>query len=182
MEYFKIITLKNGKECTLRNGVKQDGQASLDNFIRVHGQTDFLLTYPDEITFTVGEQEDFLQKKTDNDNEAEILAVVDGQIVGTAGIEKVGKHEKLSHQCDFGVSVDKEFWGLGIGSALLDACIECAKKAGYKQMELEVVAENDRAVKMYEKAGFVEYGRNPRDFLSRYSGYQELVYMRLELD
>ena len=114
--------------------------------------------------------------------EAEILAVVDGQIVGTAGIEKVGKHEKLSHRCDFGVSVDKEFWGLGIGSALLDACIECAKKAGYKQMELEVVAENDRAVKMYEKAGFVEYGRNPRDFLSRYSGYQELVYMRLELD
>ena len=108
--------------------------------------------------------------------------MVDGQIVGTAGIEKVGKHEKLSHRCDFGVSVDKEFWGLGIGSALLDACIECAKKAGYKQMELEVVAENDRAVKMYEKAGFVEYGRNPRDFLSRYSGYQELVYTRLELD
>lgn len=32
-----------------------------------------------------------------------------------------------------------------------------------------------------EKAGFTEFGRNPRGFRSRLSGYQELVYMRLEL-
>ena len=48
-------------------------------------------------------------------------------------------------------------------------------------MELNVVAENKRAIDMYEKAGFVEFGRNPRGFKSRLSGYQELVYMRLEL-
>jgi len=34
---------------------------------------------------------------------------------------------------------------------------------------------------MYEKAGFAEYGRNPRDFKSRLTGYQEVVYMRKEL-
>ena len=75
----------------------------------------------------------------------------------------------------------KEYWGLGIGKALLEGCIECAIKAGFEQVELEVVAENERAVKMYEKAGFVEYGRNPRDFKSRISGYQEVIYMRKEL-
>ena len=80
-----------------------------------------------------------------------------------------------------GISVDQAYWGLGIGRALLEACIECAKKAGYEQMELSVVAENSRAIDMYEKAGFVEFGRNPRGFKSRMSGYQELVYMRLDL-
>ena len=48
-------------------------------------------------------------------------------------------------------------------------------------MELSVIADNSRAIDMYEKAGFVEFGRNPRGFKSRISGYQELVYMRLEL-
>lgn len=182
MKYFKQIKLKDGRECTLRNGTKADGQEALDIFILAHSQTDFLLSYPDEITFTAEEQGEYLQNKTDSENEAEILAVVDGKIVGTAGVEKRGVHEKLAHRCDFGVSVEKSFWGLGIGKALLLSCIECAKQAGYSQMELEVVADNKRALKMYADAGFVEYGRNPRDFKSRYSGYQELVYMRLELD
>ena len=56
------------------------------------------------------------------------------------------------------------------------------KKHGYEQLELEVVAENTSAVALYKKAGFVEFGRNPKGFKSRISGYQELVSMRLELD
>ena len=63
----------------------------------------------------------------------------------------------------------------------MDACIECARKAEYEQIELNVVADNKTAMEMYRKAGFVEFGRNPRGFKSRISGYQELVYMRLEL-
>lgn len=182
MKYHQTIILKDGRECILRNGAAEDGQGALDIFVLAHSQTDYLLSYPDEITFTAEEEGEYLQKKTDSDHEIEILAEVDGRIVGTAGIERVGKHEKLAHRCDFGVSIDRAYWGLGIGRALLSACIDCAKKAGYCQMELEVVAENERAVAMYLKAGFVEYGRNPRDFLSRYTGYQEVVYMRLELD
>lgn len=61
------------------------------------------------------------------------------------------------------------------GKAVLDNFI-----LSHEQMELNVVAENTRAIIMYEAAGFVEFGRNPRGFKSRLSGYQELVYMRLE--
>ena len=52
---------------------------------------------------------------------------------------------------------------------------------GYLQIELEVVAENASAVRLYESVGFQEYGRNPRGFRAR-SGWQTLVLMRLELD
>ena len=181
MKYNKIIILKDGRECLLRNAVESDGQAVLDVFILAHTQTDYLLTYPDEVTFTVEEEGKFLQKKTDSDNEIEILAFVDGKVVGTAGIEQISPKVKLRHRCDFGISIDKEYWGLGIGRALTEACLECAKQAGYEQMELEVVADNNRAVGLYKKEGFIEYGRNPRDFKSRLNGYQEVVYMRLEL-
>ena len=70
---------------------------------------------------------------------------------------------------------------MGIGRALVDASIDCARQAGYTQLELEVVADNERAVSLYRRAGFEEYGRNPRGYQSASAGYQELVYMRLEL-
>ena len=68
------------------------------------------------------------------------------------------------------------------GAALTGACIDCAKEAGFRQLELEVVGENETAVRLYKKYGFVEYGRNPRGFLTRDGRWQELVLMRLELE
>ena len=181
MEYRKTITLKDGRTCILRNGTEKDGKAVLDNFILTHEQTDNLLSYPDESDITVEREAQFLKSRTESASEIEILAEVDGIVVGLAGIDQVGSKYKVCHRADFGISVDKTYWGLGIGRALMEACIECAKKAGFEQIELNVIADNSRAIDMYEKAGFVEFGRNPRGFKSRISGYQELVYMRLEL-
>ena len=102
--------------------------------------------------------------------------------MGSAGIGSVGRKEKIRHRAEFGISVDKAYWGLGIGRALTEACIECAKKAGYIQLELEAVAENRSAIGLYESAGFVEYGRNPKGFRSRFTGWQEVVLMRLDME
>ena len=181
MKYLKTIRLKDGRECILRNGDERDGQAALDNFILTHEQTDFLLSYPDENTMTAEQEGQFLQRKTDSETEIEILAEVDGVVAGLAGIEAVGGMDKIRHRADFGISIDRKYWNLGIGTALMNACLECAKKAGYEQIELSVVAENESAITMYRKAGFEEFGRNPRGFKSRLTGYQELVYMRMEL-
>jgi len=182
MQYHKIVTLKDGRTCTLRNGTEQDGQALLDIFNLTHAQTDFLLTYPEESTYTVEEEAEFLKQKTESTDEIEILAELDGAVVGTAGIECVARKEKTRHRAEFGISVDKSYWGLGIGRALTEACMECAKSAGYVQVELKAVAENKNALALYKSAGFVEYGRNPKGFRSRMSDWQELVLMRLELD
>ena len=181
MKYNKIISLKDGRECCLRNGTENDAQEVLDVFNLTHAETDYLLTYPDENSFTVEQEGAFLKAKTESSNEIEIIAVVDGKFAGTAGIDAVGNKYKIKHRAEFGIGIAKEFWGLGIGRALTEACIECAKEAGYAQLELSVVADNERAIALYEKEGFVEYGRNPRGFLSRTSGFQELVYMLLAL-
>lgn len=181
MEYRETITLKDGRECVLRNGTFEDGRAALENFNLTHEQTDYLFTYPDEGSFDVGSEARYLQDKTDSANEIEILAEIQGVVAGTAGIEAVGTKEKLRHRAEFGVSVDRTYWGLGIGRALTRACITCARQAGYAQLELDVVAENDSAIALYRSEGFVEYGRNPKGFRTRNGNWQELVLMRLEL-
>ena len=181
MKYHKVIRLKNGIECCLRNGTESDGQAVLDHFHLTHGETDYLLTYPDENCFDVLQESQFLKEKSESKNEIEIIAVVNHAVVGTAGVEAVGKKHKVRHRAELGISVAKEFWGLEIGQALTAACIECARAAGYIQLELSAVAGNARALSMYKKAGFVEYGRNPKGFHSRLAGFQEVIHMRLEL-
>ena len=141
----------------------------------------YLLTYPEEHSYSAEDEAEMLRRKTDSVDEIELLAFVDGAIVGSAGIGCVARKEKTRHRAEFGISVDKAHWGLGIGRALTEACIECAGTAGYIQLELEAVAENKTALALYKSVGFVEYGRNPKGFRSRVSGWQELVLMRLEL-
>nr|MCR4676445.1 GNAT family N-acetyltransferase [Sphaerochaetaceae bacterium] len=102
-------------------------------------------------------------------------------IIGTAGIDGMKDACKTRHRVSFGIGIDETFWGLGVGRAMLEACIECARKAGYLQMELEVVSGNRRAMELYHSVGFVEYGRNPKAFFSRLTGWQETVLMRLEI-
>ena len=157
MKFTKTIILKDGRTGVLRNGTAQDGQALLDIYNLTHAQTDYLLSYPDESTMTAEQEAQFLKEKSESENEIEVLAVIDGTVVGTAGVSCVGKKDKVKHRAEFGISVDKAYWGLGIGRALLEACIECARNAGFLQMELEVVADNKKALALYESIGFEEY-------------------------
>ena len=181
MKYSQKIILNNGKEALLRNGDFSDGSAVYEVFNQTHAETDYLLSYSDENSLDPEQEAKFLAEKTESPNGVEILALVDGKVVGLAGIEPVGKKYKVRHRADFGISVLKDYWGLGLGKALTKACIQCAKDAGYEQLELNAVAENERALALYRDMGFTEYGRNPLGFKSRISGYQELVYMLLKL-
>ena len=181
MKYNKKVILKNGKETWLRNGDAADGRIVYDVFNATHAETDYLMTYPDENSFDPEQEAQFLEEKTNSSDEIEIIAIIDRRVVGTAGIEAVGSKYKVRHRAEFGISILREYWGLGLGKALTEACIQCAKEAGYTQLELNVVAENEAAISLYKNCGFVEYGRNPRGFNSRISGYQELVCMLLEL-
>jgi len=181
MKFDQRIILKNGKEAWLRNGDVSDRNAAYENFNATHAETDYLLSYPEENSFDPEQEGQFLKEKAESPNEIEILAVVDGKVIGMAGIEAVGTKYKVKHRAELGISILREYWGLGLGKALTKACIQCARDAGYVQLELNVVADNKRAISVYRDLGFEEFGRNPRGFNSRTNGFQELVYMLLKL-
>ena len=181
MRYAKTVLLAGGQELLVRNGVASDARALRETTQRTHAQTDYLLSYPDEQRADDEQEARLLAETERSNNEVELVAVVDGQIVGSAGVTVVGGRRKVAHRARFGISILKEYWGMGIGRVLMDACIDCVRRACYAQLELEVVADNERALSLYRRTGFEEYGRNPRGYRSAASGYQELVHMRLEL-
>lgn len=181
MRYAKTVRLTGGVELLVRNAVASDARALRDIMQRTHAETDYLLSYPDEQSVDEEQEARSLAETERSHNEVELVAVVDGKIVGSAGVTAVGSRRKVAHRARFGISVLQEYWGMGIGRVLMEASIDCARRAGYSELELEVVADNQRAVSLYRRAGFEEYGRNPRGYRSAASGYQELVHMRLEL-
>ena len=80
MKYNNTVTLKDGRACILRNGTASDGQALLEVFNRTHEQTDYLLTYPEEHSYTAEDEAEMLRRKTDSADEIELLAFVDGRL------------------------------------------------------------------------------------------------------
>lgn len=181
MDFYSELKTRDGRELILRNAVGTDAADFLDYFIQAHSETEYLTTYPDETKRNVANTTEDLEATRASERNIEICAFVDGRLVGSAGIELERDRDKTRHRASFGISILRDYWGLGIGSLLTESCIEVARRAGYLQIELDVVAENEAAVALYKKYGFTEFGRNPRAFRTRQGRWQEVILMRLEL-
>ena len=181
MRYRRDVALKDGSACLLRSAEASDARECFDVFQVAHAETDYLLSYPDENSLDEGRFADELAGRAESPRCVEVCAVVGDKIVGTASVDPIGRRFKNRHRCELGISILCAYWGRGVGRALMEACLECARQMGYGQAELEVVADNASAIGLYRSLGFVGFGRNPLAFRSRTSGWQEVVLMRLEL-
>ena len=130
---------------------------------------------------TAEQEANFLENYGVSMNSLMLCAEIIGEIVGVAGLNPVGGMDKLRHRAKFGISVQEEFWGLGIGRAMVEDIIFAARKIGYTQLELDVMSANERAAALYEKLGFIPYGKNERAYRLRDGRYMAAVLMRMEL-
>lgn len=87
-----------------------------------------------------------------------LVAEVDGRVVGMAGLHV--KQGKLRHSGVIGMMVHDQYQGRGIGRRLLVALLDLAdNQLGLVRVELEVLADNQRATRLYESFGFAHEGR-----------------------
>lgn len=94
-----------------------------------------------------------------NDNSFLIGAFSDDSLVGISGFIQDGRI-KTNHRGDLvQVYVDPSFSGQGIGSKLVELTISRAfENSLIDQILLGVVHTNEKAIRLYKKHGFVEYG------------------------
>jgi putative acetyltransferase len=86
-------------------------------------------------------------------------------------------HGRQSHVGSIGLMVGDEFQGRGLGTALLRHALEFADNwLNLSRIELEVDADNDRAIHIYEKLGFVKEGRM-RKLIFRAGAYVDAYFM-----
>jgi len=145
----------------LRTPEERDAQAMLELMTGCYDETEFLSCEPDEFRVSVEEEIAFLRRHERAERACMISAFVDGALVGNVRIGEAGSTRKVRHRAVLGISVRKAYWGRGVGGMLMDAAINTAQSAGYKQIELEVASDNERAIRLYERFGFEVCGRLP---------------------
>jgi GNAT superfamily N-acetyltransferase len=79
------------------------------------------------------------------------------------------------------VYVRPDWQGSDVAHQLLNAAILKAKARGFVQLELYVASDNPRAIRFYERAGFVLAGRMPRA-VRLADRYQDDLHYVLEID
>ena len=98
-----------------------------------------------------------------------LVAEDDGEIVG-AVVPRPGTLEHLF--------VVPSHWGTGVADTLHHAAVEVSREAGAAECRLEVLEENRRARRFYERHGWVRDGRSRA---GEYPPYPRVVGYRLAL-
>ncbi len=154
--------LKDGREAVMRSPEAADAEKMLKYLHDTAQETDFLLRTPQESGRYSAEKERELFVKMDTDaRSAMVLCLVEGRIAGVCHIS-ASDRVKTAHRAGIGIAVLKEFWGLGIGTRLLEKITDIGRGIkGVIQLELEYIEGNSRACALYEKAGFRTVGVHP---------------------
>jgi len=80
------------------------------------------------------------------------------EIIGIAylGVKSYG----FFKTADFGIVVKDSYQGRGVGSSLMNYAVSMAKNLQVDVVRLSVVADNARAISLYQKFGFVIEGHH----------------------
>lgn len=162
-------------EIIYREARPEDAGAVLEFCKAVGGESDNLSFGAEGYPATEEQEASFLENSLSDPNFRFLLALDGATIVGTSSVQKYGR-PRMAHRSSIAISVRKSHWGKGIGSGLMEQQLEFAKNAGAEIMELEVRADNVRAIGLYKKFGFVPFGTFPR-FFKIGGEYFDAVYM-----
>ena len=150
--------LNNGRVLLIREATSEDARAVLEYVENSSGESDFLSFGPGEFDLTETEEAQVLRTYHDSDNQFYILGLIDMTIVASLSFSG-GRRPRNRHSGEFGMSVQKAYWGRGIGSLMLDTLIDWAKKTRIvKKINLRVRTDNHRAIALYARKGFVNEG------------------------
>ncbi len=105
-----------------------------------------------------------------------LVACIDGQVVGQLTL-KPEQSMRRRHVATFGVGVDPQFQGCGVGSSLMAAMLElCDGWLNIQRIELTVFTDNPAALALYRKFGFEIEGTSRR-YAFRAGAYVDVHHM-----
>lgn len=125
---------------------------------RMPGVFENLLAIPSE---RVSRSEEYLARLDGNTHQfVAVTEIRPGEeiIIGDA-VLNVYASPRMRHSASIGIMVHKDYQNMGVGSALMKTLIDLADNwLMLVRVELEVYEDNERAIHLYEKFGFVKEG------------------------
>ena len=165
---------------TTRAPKEEDAQAIMD-FARVlFASTDQVLTTLEEYTITLEEEKKWINRPQTEPCAFILIAEADGKVIGLLDFA-TRPRKKAAHTGEFGVSVHPDYQGRGIGRMLIENLLVWAKtNTQVEKVFLNVMATNQRAIRLYKRLGFLEEGRHVKAVKQKDGQYVDLIQMYLE--
>lgn len=92
-----------------------------------------------------------------------LVACVDSELIGQLGLHTFPHTPRRRHVGQLGMAVRDDWRGKGAGTALMQAAVDLADKwLNLERLELDVYTDNEAAVRLYTKFGFVIEGTRTR--------------------
>ena len=178
----KKITLKDGSTAVLRSPCVEDAEKQLRFITKCCAETDFLTRYPEEWEcMTIESEANWIDSNRSSPMALGIDCYIGEEIVGSCDIN-IGDCIKTSHRASVAISVLKEYWNLGIGTAMFGELMAAAEAMpGIDIVELEFIEGNDRARALYEKHGFRIVGGRPNAFKLKDGRMLKEYFMQKEM-
>lgn len=158
-----------------------DAEAIIHYLNVVVGETDFLTFEAGEFTVSVKDEREFITSASSQPNALILVAVAGSRIVGMLTFFG-GARERTQHVGEAGVSVLREYWGNGVGTALMNSLIEWARNSGVvRKINGRARMDNKACIHLCEKCGFVQEGFSQRE-LQVAGSFYDFVLLGLEID
>ena len=159
---------------------KDDAKEMLVYLKKVGSETDYLLFGQEGVPMTVEQEEAFLEKVNKTPYSRMFVVKDDHQIIGNCYIH-ANPRDRIKHKAEIAISVLKAYWGKGVGYLLMKSLLDYANQTSFiETLYLEVISENERAIKLYEKFGFKTYGIN-KTAIKINNQYFDWNLMRLDI-
>lgn len=158
---------------------KSDAHALAEYVRIVGGETDFLSYGSDTFNMSDEREARFIERFEKSKKDIMLVALDNGRVVANASLE-ASRVARFSHRSELSITVLKEYWGKGIGSRLMEILIDFAKENRVELIYLEARADNERALSLYKKFGFIKKGEI-ENFFKINGEYYGAVIMTLEI-
>jgi ribosomal protein S18 acetylase RimI-like enzyme len=169
-----------GKRITIRSLSNKDLKKvrEFQDFINSLIEEDAQILRDEKVGFK--EEKEWLKKEIEDVRRKKRVVVIAEHVNKIVGICDVWlKKGRASHVAEIGVSVRKEYRGIGLGKYLMETTLKIAKnQLKPKIFRLSVLSTNKIAQNLYKKLKFKEVARIPKQ--SKYKGrlVDEIIMLR----
>ncbi|MGB4661849.1 MAG: GNAT family N-acetyltransferase [Mobilitalea sp.] len=157
MEY----VLKNGKSVTIRGPVVKDAEDIISLITTADQETLFLARNPGEFKPTLEKEQSIITGVLNSIDSSWFIAEYEGKIVGQSSVGLIRGYQRYRHRAGVAFVLLEEYCNIGIGGKMMEECLKWCKDNKVTQVELDVVKNNERALKMYQDFGFEIIGTIP---------------------
>lgn len=157
----------------IKEARKMDALPILNLHRDVLGEGIYFITTPAEFGETLEQRAGFIERISRSDNSVYLVAKTDpNQVLGFLLLQG-GTLKRVRHSAFLEIMVASNTRGCGVGRALMTAAIEWAEENTIlTKIGLSVFADNNRAIGLYRRFGFLEEGSRDKEYLMEDGSYR----------